>query len=138
MSRRIAGIVIIDGVDDETFGANETTHVERTVDTVVNSDQPISVMSVRHGWGGECRVELELTARLIGTGTVQIEGVAKLFEGTSEDTTDLEEQKGISFIVPKGGIPAHQTIVVSNSGFGGGDSATIKCSLTNSLIEDPD
>jgi hypothetical protein len=86
-------------------------------------------------WGGECRVEIRLNAKVVSGNMVQIEGNAKLFEGTSESTTDKEDEQVISFTVPRGGVAAHHGIQLRNSETGGGDHAEISLSFTNSLVE---
>lgn len=138
MQRRLAGIIIIDGVDDEWWPQeDERGHAEVPIQMILDEGQPASAMEINPlRWGGECRVEVSLTAKFIGTGQVQIEGTAKLFEGTSEDTDDLEDSKDVSFVVPKSGIPAHHHIALLSRGAGGGDNASIKISVTNSFVED--
>ena len=42
--------------------------------------------------GGEVRAELELYATADQDCDAEITGIARLFEGTSEDTTDLEDE----------------------------------------------
>ena len=138
MQRRLAGILIIDGVDDEWWPQeDERAHAEVPVQMILDTGQPASYIEIPHlKWGGECRVEVSLTAQVIGTGQIQVKGEAKLFEGSSEDTTDLEDSKIVGFVVPKSGIPAHHNIALLSTGAGGGDSADIKISFTNSMIED--
>lgn len=137
MTRRVAGNIIIDGTDDENWPfSDEHGHLEQGVDIVLDEGQPAGVIQVNPlRFGGEVRVELELTAQVVQNNAVQILGVAKLFEGTSEDTDDLEDQQQVNFTVPKGGVPARRQINLRNSGVGGGDHAEIKISLTNSVLE---
>jgi hypothetical protein len=101
---------------------------------VGQSASKLEIPDVR--WGGECRVETALTARAVGRGEVQIEGNAKLFEGTSESTSDLEDDKVVSFTVPRGVTPAHHHIQLRNTETFGGDHAEIGLSFTNSIIEE--
>lgn len=137
MTRRLAGTVIIDGTDDEYWPqSDETVHRVFNVQMMLDEGQPASAMDIPDvRWGGECRVEVRLTARVVSGNTVQIEGNAKLFEGTSEDTTDKEDEQVVSFTVPKGGVAAHHGIQLRNTGTGGGDHAEISLSFTNSLVE---
>ncbi|MCT7984934.1 hypothetical protein NG796_16810 [Laspinema sp. A4] len=136
MARRLSGTVIINGTDDETWGSNEKVHRSHTVTMVLSENQPAVALDIPHvRWGGECRVEVGLTARVVGTGEVQIEGNAKLFEGTSENTDDLEDEKVVTFTVPKGGRPAHHGVNLRNTESGGGDHAEISFSFTNSIDE---
>lgn len=140
MQRKLAGTVIIDGTDDEWWPqSDEHVHREYDVQMILDEGQPAAAVQITPvRWGGECRVELDLYAQVVGTGRVQMEGQARLYEGTSEDTTDLEDTKVVSFTVPKGGVPAHQGINLTNSGFGGGDHAEIRLSFTNSMVEEPE
>ena len=138
MQRRLAGIVIMDGVDDEWWPqSDETAHAEQPIQLVLETGQPAAMLDVPPmRWGGECRVEVAVNAQVIGTGQIQVRGVAKLFEGTSEDTMDLEDSKEVSFVVPKGGVPAHHHVSLHSTGAGGGDNASIRISLTNSILEE--
>lgn len=137
MTRRVAGTVIIDGTDDEYWPQDdEKVHRVHNVQMMLDEGQPASALNIPDvRWGGECRVELRLTAKVAKDNVVQIEGNAKLFEGTSESTRDLEDEQVVSFTVPKGGVPAHHGIQLRNTGTGGGDHAEISLSFTNSLVE---
>ena len=66
---------------------------------------------------------------------VQIEGNAKLFEGTSEGSSDLEDEKVVNFTVPRGGVAAHHNVQLRTTEVGGGDHAEIGISFTNSVVE---
>jgi len=138
MQRRVAGTVIIDGTDDEIWPeSDEATHQVRAIEMVLSSDQPAVAMDIEDvRWGGECRVEIRVTARVLDDNQVQVAGDAKLFEGTSEDTPDMEDRQVVEFIVPKGGRPAHHFVQLRSTGVGGGDHAEITFSLTNSVVED--
>lgn len=138
MARRLAGTVIINGTDDEWWPQNdEKVHRVYNVQMVLDTGQPAVVLDIPDvRWGGECRVETQLTARAIGRGEVIIEGDAALFEGTSEHTQDLEDRKVVSFIVPRGGRPAHHGIQLRNTEFAGGDHAEISLAFTNSIVEE--
>lgn len=142
MARKLSGIVFVNGTDDEYWPFNDE-HVSRSfpVNTVLNIDQPavaLDVPDVR--WGGECRVEVRVTARAVGRGEIQIEGNTKLFEGTSEDTQDLAEEKVVTFLVPRttqgNPGPTHHNVQLRNTELGGGDHAEISFSLANSIVEE--
>jgi hypothetical protein len=138
MARRLAGTIIIDGTDDEFWPQrDEHTHRVFNVETILNTDQPASTIDVPDvRWGGECRVELKLLARLLDTNAVQIEGNARLFEGTDENTDDLEDEQDFTFIVPTAGTPAFYRLQLKNTEVFGGDHAEIGLSLTNSRLEE--
>jgi len=137
MTRRVAGVVIIDGSDHEHWPFdNELVHYEHNVQMLLDEGAPAQALGVPHvRWGGECRVELDLMARVVGDNAVQVEGRAKLFEGTSDTTTDLEDDKVVVFTIPKGGVAAHHSLNLHNTEFDGGDWATIRFSFTNSVVE---
>ena len=91
------------GVDHENFGSNEETRRTVTQETILSyPNQGLSVLEFIHGWGGECRFELRLTATLLGDKTIRVQGNALLYEGISEGTTELDGHREVSFIVPKG------------------------------------
>lgn len=137
MTRRLAGTVIIDGTDDE-FWPQSDEKVNRVfnVQMMLDEGQPASAIDIPDvRWGGECRVEVRLTARVVAGNAVQIEGNAELFEGISEATTNKEDEQVVSFTVPKGGVATHHGIQLRSAGTGGGDHAEISLSFTNSLVE---
>ncbi|MCA9499523.1 MAG: hypothetical protein KC588_10055 [Nitrospira sp.] len=52
-------------------------------------------------WGGEARVEYNVTVLLLVDNSIQVNVNAVLYEGTSESTNDLDGTASISFNVPK-------------------------------------
>lgn len=139
MPRRLAGTVRIDGTDDENWPeTDEVVHKTFTINLVLDDGQPATALDIPDvKWGGECRVEVRVTARIVDKGRVQIEGTAKLFEGASENTDDLEDEQTVTITVPRGGAPVHQMVQLRSTGVGGGDHAEIGFSLTNSVVEEP-
>lgn len=138
MARRLAGTIRIDGVDDENW-PEEDERVQKTfsINVVLDEGLPATALDIADVvWGGECRVEVRVVARVVAEGRVQVEGTAKMFEGTSESTTDLEHEQTVSIVVPRGGVPAHQVVQLRSVGTGGGDHAEVGFSLTNSLVEE--
>lgn len=133
MARRVTVSATIDGVDDETFGSNEYGHAEFTRETILSDSQPQNVMKMQCKWGGECRVEFELTGQQLDSGNVRVSGIARLFEGTSEDTGDLDGESQFVFEVPKGQSVTNDQRVDNTDE--GGDYATIKMTVNNALVE---
>jgi hypothetical protein len=85
------------------------------------------------GWGGECRVEVDgINAHLQPDGSIWFHGFARLYEGTSENTSNLRAAKELNAIIPR-----------KSSGFryeehltwDGGDFADIKWSFDNVVNE---
>lgn len=107
------------GVNDaEDFAPDqkETAELHR-VNFVGTGGQRAVLVSHKLGVGGEVRAELELTTRRGGGETVIVEGVAKLFEGTSESTTDLDASENVLLEIPSTGRFDHRLFVSSHSGF---------------------
>lgn len=139
--RNVSGIVHVKGVDDE-YWPHSDEHISKVYNvpvTRLNEGQPAQNIDVPHTkWGDECRIEVDLRISYTGTGSVKAEGQCRLYEGTTENTSDLEDTKDFVFTVPKGGQPAHYNINLRNSEPGGGDTGSIKISLTNSIYEEPE
>lgn len=137
MQRRVSGTVFMDAVDHENIGANETGQSTQTFSLVINEDMPANRITINPlKVGGEVRVELEISVQAQASGVVQLSGKAKLFEGDSEETDDLEEEVTVALNIPRGGSPATFNVELRNRGLGGGDSASIKIVATNSMFED--
>ncbi|KFY24780.1 hypothetical protein V491_02020 [Pseudogymnoascus sp. VKM F-3775] len=127
----------VTGIDSEIFGPDERVLAPIFGKVVLTEqDIPQNFITLAQGWGGECRVEVTLTARLLSERRVHVTVNGKLFEGDSETTGDLEDEKTASVVVPKGGFPIPLSMSLHNTGFGGGDSATISLSFTNTVEED--
>jgi hypothetical protein len=133
--RRLVITMNMHGVDHETFGSNEETRRTEVRETILsNPNQAMNVLEFIHGWGGECRLELRLNATLLTDNTIRVQGNALLFEGTSEGTGDLDGQRDISFIVPKGGVVVQQNFRVNNDDEGD-DFADVQLTCVNTIIE---
>src|SRR5688500_3626417 len=90
------------GVDHERLAPNEMMHLPVYNKIVLTTEEvPQSFATWKQGWGGECRIEVTLTAKLISEKRIIVDMNGKLFEGDSESTTDLAEEKTESFVVVK-------------------------------------
>jgi hypothetical protein len=135
MTRMLAGTVIIDGMDDETFGSNEFGHSVQTIQMFLDAGQPANSLRIKPlRFGGEVRIEADVTAHVVNNSAIQVAGVGKLYEGDSENTDDLDDQENITFTVPKGKSATFAS-QLRNSGAGGGDTGTITFFLTNTIVE---
>ena len=143
MTRVLSGVVFINGTDDESWPFDdETVSTTRDIQGVfLDVNQPavrLDIEPVR--WGGECRVEIQVDARVVDGEQIQIEGDVKLFEGTDVNSQDLEEEKRVIFLVPKTTRsqpqPARHDVQLVSRGIGGGDHAEISFSLTNRIAEE--
>lgn len=134
MARRLTASAKIFGVDDETFGSDEYGRAEYTREVVLADSQPQNVLHMECRWGGECRVELDLTGQMMDNGDVRISGNALLYEGTSESTGDLDGQTDFTALVPRGKtVSSSQTVKNTDEG---GDYANITITFNNALVED--
>jgi hypothetical protein len=98
--RRLAVDVRMKVVDDELFADEHETSTFQCVNIVAPDGQRATLVKHVMGVGGEVRAELELSTRR-GTGeVVVVEGSLKLFEGTREDTNELEDTVGIFLEIP--------------------------------------
>lgn len=129
----------LEGLDDEDWPFSDVTMFKpitpvRVVLTV--EDVPQNVVSDSMRWGGECRLEVTVTAQLQTRGRILVTVNGKLFEGDSEATTDMDDERTSTTLVPRGGIPIPFVMQLSNSGLGGGDTGTIKATFTNIISEE--
>ena len=134
MARRLTVSASINGVDDENFGSNEYGSASLIRETILSNSVPQNVLDMECRWGGECRVELSLVGQILDNKDVRITGTAKLFEGTSEDTNDLDGQKDFVVLVPRGKTAFHNERVKNVNE--GGDYADYKLTFTNTIVED--
>lgn len=115
--------------DDESFGADEHGTKTQTVSAFLSGQQTQNVLHMQKGVGGEVRVELDLIAQALVNGDIRITGTAKLFEGTSESSNDLDGIRDFNFLVPKDQF-APFAIEITNDDEGG-DHAEIFMNCTN-------
>jgi hypothetical protein len=136
-ARKVVGIAEIRGVDEEDFVSNEFGSASTTGEIILNDSevgQDFNLVFLVCKWGGECRVELTLNGQRLDNNDVRVDGNVKLFEGTSEDTGDLDGQENFSFIVPKGRTVEDSRRVVNEDE--GGDFADVGMTVSNSLFEE--
>jgi hypothetical protein len=128
----------ISGVDDETWPfSDELMHQSIQARIVLTAqDIPQDLVTFSKGWGGECRLEVTMTAKLQTAGFIRVEVNGKLFEGTSETTDDLEDEKTLTALVPRGGVPVPFTMQLHSKGLGGGDAGTVNVTFVNSLVDE--
>ena len=120
----------IQAVDDDTFG-DEEGHVlifgERFV---TSNDRPVKLESYELRVGGEVRAELDVHVSVRPSLTAEVTGLAKLFEGTTSSTTDLDSSSSFSFEIPPLGTET-MTIILRNPELDSDDSATFTFSIEN-------
>lgn len=119
------------GRDEENFGSDEIKdpgpeyfELELGPDKLVNS-------TVRkYSWGGEVRVEYRITVRLLLNNTMDVQVQGTLYEGTSEDTKDLDGQGDLSFQVGVGKTTG-ATLTITNTDEDDEDAGVLSISVKN-------
>ena len=129
MNRRIVVTGTVEIVDDEIF-ENERCNHAVSGNVIIGEGQPSSLIRFSQCCGGEVRVEVDLNAAATSKGEVKVTGSAKLFEGASCETTDLEDEESIDFLVPVNDMAPFQIKLLSE-GVGGGDNAKIRLNFAN-------
>lgn len=88
------------GKDDETEGDLPTDPPPQYFELELGPDKPVNSRSFSYKWGGELRCEYTVIVRLLVTNTIDVEVQGWLYEGGSENNTDLDGQGSLSFNVP--------------------------------------
>lgn len=135
MTRVLVGTIKIHGKDDES-GRDEIMDHE-PLNVVLNLEEGGDAKTLLAGkwrWGGECRLEALVSAQVIGDNVVAVFGDAKLYEGASENSNDLDGQESINFFIPPFSSENQaQTVsdIVVNNTDEGGDYGQITFRLQN-------
>lgn len=134
MPIRFRGSIRVRGTDDEMWPQSDE-HVDRSKNisfVYLLDGRPVRFSPYHVRWGGECRVEVDLAARLVRLGEVEMMVRTKLFEGTSESTNDLEDVETrrfrLNYPPTKNslGNTVSRVIELRNTEPNGGDTATIE------------
>jgi hypothetical protein len=134
MTRRITVNVDADGMDFEDFGPNERGSLRtRQVTFLEEGDRDVPILNAVFSWGGECRSDIFLKGSVNG-GKVFATGLTRLFEGASEDTSDLDGQQTINFNVDKGETDTFE-FTVTNTDENAQDRATWRLTVANNITE---
>jgi hypothetical protein len=90
------------GREDEDFASDETTNPgPEYYELELGPDRLTNHKYREYKWGGEARVEYDITVLLLVDNSIQVNVNAVLYEGTSESTNDLDGTATVSFNVPK-------------------------------------
>lgn len=102
---RLAKVLFdFDGRDDEDWPwDDETTNPGPEYrELELGPDRLINSFSRTYKWGGEVRVEYTIELALLVNNSIHVQIRCLLFEGTSENTSDLDGQGVTSLTVPVG------------------------------------
>ena len=89
-------------LDEETFGPDETRTSNFAESLALNNNQLETIVEETLGAGGEVRGELEIRAQLASQNRIRVWVDTRLYEGTSEGTSDLDGEKSFNFLVLPG------------------------------------
>jgi len=129
---RIAQIFIdFFGRDYETFGADEIKDPgPEYFELELGPDRLVNSAGRTYKWGGEVRVEYAITVRLLVNNTIDVQVQGTLYEGTSEDTSDLDGQGGLTFQVGVGQTSG-ATLTITNTDEDDDDAGVLSISVKN-------
>jgi hypothetical protein len=132
-NRKLSVSASMDITDDDLF-SDDHCQYDQSQDFVLTPTSPQATFQMDRGCGGEVRIELDLDIQKLSNGDATISGTLLLFEGTSENTTDLDGQTTIgAFTVPSGTTVTKQFTVASTEATAD-DHAKITAVFTNSVI----
>jgi len=117
--------------DEPLWESNEYGTFDISGQQVVTGDYPAALFKKEWCVGGEVRVELELDVFAGNNNGAIVKGEARMYEGTSCHSDDLEDTEPIKIVVPPDQFLDPGEIVLRNTESGGGDLAKIKLNFTN-------
>jgi hypothetical protein len=129
---RIAQIFIdFFGRDYETFGDDELLDPgPEYFELELGPDKLINTKHRTYKWGGEMRLEYVITVRLLVNNTIDCQLQGTLFEGTSEDTGDLDGTGSLTFQSAVGAT-AGATLTITNTDEDDDDAGVLSISVKN-------
>jgi hypothetical protein len=130
--RRVVISAHMDLTDHETFGSNEHSSADLFGEAVVTNHMPQELIRMSDGAGGEMRVELKLDVQATIEGDAIVTGQALLYEGTSEQTTDLDGDEPVKFLAPRDNFVS-KTYTVTNEDEGD-DFGVITMTVSNFAV----
>ncbi|WP_298516345.1 hypothetical protein [uncultured Kordia sp.] len=136
MQSKIQYVSTMKIVDHETFGANERRTVRNSGIFLLDAGKKKNNLFFVGKCGGEVRVELKISFTRNSNGSVSIKESAKLYEGASTNTKDLDGKASKSSVVA-----ANQTKTITfrvRNTDEGDDYADISLQVTNRAIASGD
>lgn len=119
------------GRDYETVGDDEITDPgPEYFELELSPDKLINKFEKEYHWGGELKVEYDITVRLLVNNIIDVAVQGTLYEGTDEKTKDLDGQGGLTFQV-RVGQTAGATLTITNTDEGDDDAGVLNISVKN-------
>lgn len=129
--RLLNGRITMTAVDDDWGRDPRKTEVHNINQRLRGLGDSHSLSVPHLGVGGEVRLEFNVKATIRDTsGTIKITGKARLFEGTSERTSDLDDEKNVNITIPAG-TRKSVTFKLDNPEWGAGDWGRVSIDLKN-------
>jgi hypothetical protein len=118
-------------IKDDEWIIDEYCSANKLGSFTLTSTYPLGEFHMVKSCGGEVRAELHLSkVQLLSSGTIYVSGEARLYEGTSADTTDLEHRLTFSFYVSTNSSYT-KTVKVENFEWNADDYAVIRFTVAN-------
>lgn len=119
------------GVDEEDFDDNEILDPGPEYFELELSPSKLSNSRTKtYTWGGEVRAVYTITTKLLVGNIIDVVVNGRLYEGTSEDTDDLDGQGSLAFQVPPGGTGG-AVLRITNTDEDDDDEGRLSISVTN-------
>ncbi|MFZ5762210.1 MAG: carboxypeptidase regulatory-like domain-containing protein [Thermodesulfobacteriota bacterium] len=120
------------GRDDETWPWDDEIHdpAPEYFELELGPDKLVNSAHRTYKWGGEMRVEYDITVRLLVNNTIDVAVQGTLYEGTSEDTDDLDGTGGLTFQCGVGNT-AGATLTITNTDEDCEDAGILSISVKN-------
>lgn len=119
------------GRDEETWADDEIADPSpEYYELELGPDKLVNSMHRTYKWGGEVRVEYDITVRLLVNNTIDVAVQGTLYEGTSEDTDDLDGTGGLTFQAAAGNT-AGATLTITNTDEDCSDAGVLSISVKN-------
>jgi hypothetical protein len=129
--RRVVSVSASMSIKDDEWISDEYCSATKTGSFTLTSTYPLREFHMIKKCGGEVRAELHLSrVQLLSSGRIYVSGEARLYEGTSGNTTDLEHRRTFSFYVSTNGSYT-KTVKVENFEWNSDDYAVIKFTVVN-------
>jgi len=119
------------GRDEENFGSDEILDPgPEYFELELGPDKLVNSANRTYKWGGEMRVVYKITVRLLVNNTIDVQVQGTLYEGTSEDTSDLDGQGDLTFHAGVGQTSG-ATLTITNTDEDDDDAGVLTISVKN-------
>lgn len=129
--RRIIVKCWIDTIDDESWSSNEYSNTFYIQEVFVQPWHTHEEVYFEQKMGGEIRIELRFSIDLNFDRSVSVNINAKMYEGSTESTNDLDDEENSTGILVNKDSTTVGEMHLYNDEFDGGDTSHILFDITN-------